>query len=66
MLSLKIRILQIANPYISTLEILFENTNLRKYFPFYKDIEKEKFEEVMRRKIIELKLKIENLEKEPD
>ena len=40
--------------------------DIRKYWPVYKDIPKEKFDEAIRRKIVRLQVEIENLEKETE
>lgn len=57
--------IEICRQFSFDLETLMKNEkDLRRYWPVYKDMSKEDFDEAIRRKIVKLKVNIENLEKE--
>jgi len=55
--------LELARSKQKILGVLMKKTDLRKEFSAYQDLNKEEFEEAVRRKIVKLGLQIEQLEK---
>jgi hypothetical protein len=62
--SLRQSYVDLAKSQSYILEILMKNTDLQNLMPEYRDLSKDDYTERIRRRIIELKLKTENLEKE--
>ena len=61
---LKTSYIQIAKQQAFLFDTLLKNSDLYKLIPEYKDMTKEKFDEQIRRKIVELNIKAETLENE--
>lgn len=56
--------INLAKSQSFTFEVLLKNPDLQSMMPEYRDRSKDEFLEAVRRKIVELKIKVENLEKE--
>ena len=63
-ISLRKSYIDLAKSQSYILELLLKNVDLQKLVPEYRDLSKDAFTEAVRRKIVELKLKVENLERE--